>query len=116
MPAANLVTGPHPRGGLPAGHAPRPTLVDPSAYRSLQLGQVFQQAGDFDIIHSHIDHVGFPLAWANRWLVVTTMHGRLDIPELRPLLAAFPELHLISISQSQRAPVLDLDLNSLDRL
>src|SRR6476619_7683982 len=41
--------------------------------------------GDFDVIHSHLDFLGFPLARRNPRPVVTTLHGRLDLPELQPV-------------------------------
>lgn len=62
-------------------------------------------AHDFDIIHSHLDFTGFPLARRNPVPVVTTLHGRLDLPELKPVYREFSEMPLVSISDAQRLPL-----------
>ena len=71
----------------------------------LMLEEVAKRASEFDIIHFHIS--GFHLPLARRLPVphVTTMHGRLDLPELGPLHAEFSELPVISISDAQRSPL-----------
>jgi glycosyltransferase involved in cell wall biosynthesis len=65
------------------------------------LGEV----GDFDVIHSHLDFLGFPLARRNSVPVVTTLHGRLDLPELEPVFREYSEMPLVSISHAQRRPL-----------
>lgn len=60
---------------------------------------------DFDIIHSHLDFIGFPIARRNTVPVVTTLHGRLDLPELEPVFREFSEVPLVSISDAQRRPI-----------
>jgi glycosyltransferase involved in cell wall biosynthesis len=81
----------------------------PELGASLQLAmlaEVFETARDnFDIVHSHIDYWSFPFASLTRVPTVSTMHGRLDIPELHPVYHQFPEAALVSISDSQRAPL-----------
>ncbi|MGE0644924.1 MAG: glycosyltransferase family 4 protein [Nitrospira sp.] len=59
----------------------------------------------FDVIHSHLDFTGFPLARKNPVPVVTTLHGRLDLPELEPVYREFSEMPLVSISDAQRRPL-----------
>jgi glycosyltransferase involved in cell wall biosynthesis len=61
--------------------------------------------GDFDVIHSHLDFLGFPLARRNPQPVVTTLHGRLDLPELQPVFREYAEMPLVSISDAQRRPL-----------
>src|SRR5215472_4032281 len=61
--------------------------------------------GDFDVIHSHLDFLGFPLARRNPLPVVTTLHGRLDLPELQPVFREYAEMPLVSISDAQRQPL-----------
>lgn len=81
----------------------------PELGASLQLAmltQVFEAARDsFDIVHSHIDYWSFPFARLTRVPTVSTMHGRLDIPDLHPVYHRFPEAALVSISDAQRAPL-----------
>ena len=61
--------------------------------------------GDFDVIHSHLDFLGFPLARRNPRPVVTTLHGRQDLPELQPVFREYAEMPLVSISDAQRRPI-----------
>jgi glycosyltransferase involved in cell wall biosynthesis len=68
----------------------------------LQLEQVLQQADAFDIIHFHIDYIHFPFSRRSQTASVTTLHGRLDRPELIALFRKFDDLPVISISDAQR--------------
>jgi glycosyltransferase involved in cell wall biosynthesis len=87
------------------------SVADQLAYRILQVEDVVCRSGDFDVIHAHLDYMLWPVADRMRTPMVTTLHGRLDIPELRPLFAAYRDQPLVSISDCQRKPVADLDLN-----
>src|ERR1700761_1150435 len=82
-----------------------PTVRDPIPYHTMMLGEVSRRLDEFDVLHFHIDHLHYPLMrpFADRML--TTLHGRLDLPDLAPFYAAFPELPLVSISDSQRRPM-----------
>jgi glycosyltransferase involved in cell wall biosynthesis len=82
-----------------------PDVQDPYAHTMLELGAVFDRAGDFDLIHSHLDYFTWPFARLTATPVVTTMHGRLDLPDLRPLVREYRWAPLVSISDSQRAPL-----------
>lgn len=82
-----------------------PTVRDYVAYTIRQLGKVSQMAHEFDLIHNHIDYFAFPYSRLIRTPMVTTLHGRLDIPELQDVFADFPEVRLVSISNAQRAPL-----------
>ncbi len=78
----------------------------PDASFSLLLERAFgTYAGHFDLIHSHIDLLGFPLARRCRTPVFTTVHTQLDLPELIPAFEQFPELPLVSISDAQRCSI-----------
>jgi glycosyltransferase involved in cell wall biosynthesis len=81
-----------------------PNVVDPMPYQVIALDQVRRRAHEFDVLHFHIDYLHFPLLHALAPSVVTTMHGRLDLPDLVPLFAAFPRVPLVSISDDQRRP------------
>ncbi len=69
------------------------------------LGQVADAAAQFDLIHFHIDYLHFPLTQRQPWPHLTTLHGRLDLPELRPLHFQYPRQPVVSISHAQRKPL-----------
>jgi glycosyltransferase involved in cell wall biosynthesis len=78
---------------------------DPIPYFMLMMGRVAERAEEFDIIHFHIDQFQFPLFRSMAGRTVTTLHGRQDCPDMKALYAGFPEMPLVSISNSQRAPI-----------
>ena len=75
------------------------------AHHFVMLERVFQRAAEFDIIHFHVDYLHFPLSRREAVTQVTTLHGRLDIPDLVPLYQEFREMPVISISNAQREPL-----------
>lgn len=75
------------------------------AYEAIQMDKVAKQASNFDIIHFHTDYLHFPLAHSLGTPYVTTLHGRLDLPELVPLFEYFNTCPMVSISDSQREPL-----------
>ncbi len=83
-----------------------PPLADMNPFWSITLDTVLEHIDEFDVVHSHLDYWGFPLARHSRVPVVTTLHGRLDLPELQPLYQRFKDVPLVSISDSQREPVI----------
>jgi len=74
-------------------------------WHTVMLDQVFAMADQFDVIHFHTDFLHYPLARRCATPSVTTMHGRLDLPDLQPLHRHFAEQALVSISDSQRDPL-----------
>ncbi len=82
-------------------------LQDYVAHTIIELDMVYEHAGEFDVIHNHCDYLAFPFARRSATPTVTTMHGRLDLPEVRRLAARFPEQHLVSISDAQREALPD---------
>jgi glycosyltransferase involved in cell wall biosynthesis len=82
-----------------------PACVDYFAYNLLQLEQIFQQAHLFDIVHFHTDYFHYPFSRRQDLAHVTTLHGRLDVPDLLPLYNEFDDMPVVSISDSQRAPL-----------
>ncbi|MEX2015789.1 MAG: glycosyltransferase family 4 protein [Candidatus Hydrogenedentales bacterium] len=79
--------------------------IDQLAHHVYMMEQVIKDSGDFDLIHNHVDYLIFPLARRCRVPVVTTLHGRLDIPDLVPVYREFSEQAVVSISDSQRTPL-----------
>jgi glycosyltransferase involved in cell wall biosynthesis len=78
---------------------------DPIPYYMLMLSEVSRRAAQFDILHFHIDQFHFPVFQDMPDRVVTTMHGRQDMPDLKHLYAGFPQMHVVSISNAQRLPI-----------
>lgn len=72
-----------------------------------ELARVVRDASRYDVVHSHLDYLAFPFGRLSSAPFVHTMHGRLDLPELKPLLREFNDASLVSISNSQRRPVPD---------
>jgi glycosyltransferase involved in cell wall biosynthesis len=69
------------------------------------MEKVFQEISSFDVAHFHIDYLAFPLVRRMPTPALTTLHGRLDIPDLQPLYREFREVPLVSISDAQREPL-----------
>ena len=82
-----------------------PNCIDHLAHHVLMLEYVFSERRNFDIIHFHIDYLHFPLSRREQIVNVTTLHGRLDIPELAPLYQVFRDMPVVSISDAQRDPL-----------
>ena len=82
-----------------------PSIRDPIAPHMMLMEEVYRQASDFDVLHFHMDYWSFSLFGRQRTPFVTTLHGRLDLPELQPVFNMFPNAPVISISDSQRRPL-----------
>jgi glycosyltransferase involved in cell wall biosynthesis len=82
-----------------------PACGDPLAHHIVLLEHVFRQARTFDLLHFHIDYWHFPLSLRQPIPTVTTLHGRLDLPDLVPVFQMFPSMPVVSISNAQRAPL-----------
>src|SRR5262245_37291516 len=76
--------------------------VDQLAHHIVLLEQVFRQASAFDLIHFHIDYLHFPLSVRQHIPTMTTLHGRLDLPDLVTLSTIFHSVLLVSISNGTR--------------
>ena len=81
------------------------SVRDPNALHMLMLERVYQRAGEFDFLHFHLDYYPFSLFSRQSIPFVTTLHGRLDLPEHQPVFDAFASIPVISISNSQRRPL-----------
>ncbi|MDB5787735.1 glycosyltransferase family 4 protein, partial [Caballeronia mineralivorans] len=82
-----------------------PSIRDWNAPHALLLENVRRRAHEFDVLHFHLDYLPFSTFSQMDTPFVTTLHGRLDLPELQPVFDAFPEASVISISDSQRVPL-----------
>lgn len=71
------------------------------------LQSVLDECEHFDVIHFHIDYLHFPLSRLMRLPHVTTLHGRLNLPDLKSFYGKFRDMPVISISYAQRTPLPD---------
>ena len=78
---------------------------DPLAPHLAMIDEVAQHAHDFDVVHWNIDYLHLPTSRRVATPSVTTLHGRLDLPDLAPLYRRFNAAPLISISDAQRLPL-----------
>jgi glycosyltransferase involved in cell wall biosynthesis len=81
------------------------SVRDPNGLHMMMLEQVYQRAGEFDFMHFHLDYYPFSLFSRQPTPFVTTLHGRLDLPELQPVFDTFSNVPVVSISNSQRRPL-----------
>ncbi len=79
--------------------------VDHLAHHLVMMDQVLEHARNFDVIHFHTDYLHFPVARYVPVPHVTTLHGRLDLPDLIPVYDRFRDIPVISISNAQRKPL-----------
>src|SRR5262249_42980241 len=82
-----------------------PRCVDALPYHFIALDQMVDLAAEFDIVHFHSDYLHFALSRALNLPSLTTLHGRLDLPDLQPLYRRFSLAPVISISYAQRKPL-----------
>ncbi len=78
---------------------------DTMAPHILMLERARRRATEFDVIHCHLDYFPFSVFSRQTTPFLTTLHGRLDLPELQPIFDTFTEPHVVSISESQRLPL-----------
>lgn len=88
-----------PRALRPSG------ILDHAPYHLMMLGEAFERAREFDLVHAHVDYLAFPFTRLVATPVVHTLHGRLDLPWLSEVYERQPALHLVSISDAQRKPL-----------
>lgn len=82
-----------------------PSIRDPIAPHMVLLERVRRAAAEFDVLHFHLDYLPFSLFANAGTASVTTLHGRLDLPELQPVFDTFTDSAVVSISESQRLPL-----------
>lgn len=83
------------------------SVRDPNALHMEMLERVRQKCDDdeFDFLHFHLDYYPFSLFARQPTPFLTTLHGRLDLPEHQPVFTTFSRCPVISISNAQRRPV-----------
>ena len=79
--------------------------IDPIAHHIVQMQEVIERIKDFDIFHFHTDYLHFPFTAKLNIPCVTTLHGRLDLPDLQSVYNKFQNQNVISISYNQQKPL-----------
>jgi glycosyltransferase involved in cell wall biosynthesis len=102
---ADSRTRAHLRPMAPGGLRLDAACRDPQSHHVTMVARVAEAASEFDVVHFHLDYLHFPVVRAARLRALTTQHGRLDIPDLKPLFEEFDDMALASISDAQRSPV-----------
>jgi glycosyltransferase involved in cell wall biosynthesis len=80
-------------------------VCDPCALHMMMLEHVRRRAADFDLLHFHLDYYPFSLFSRQSTPFVTTLHGRIDLPEHQPVFTTFSSIPVVSISDAQRLPL-----------
>ena len=76
----------------------------------LMMEQAFgKEAGQFDIIHSHLDILSFPISRRCTTPTLTTLYGRLDLPEIGSVFKEYRDMPVVSISNAQQTPLPDVN-------
>jgi glycosyltransferase involved in cell wall biosynthesis len=95
-----------------------PKIKECAIYEMLQLAQVYERAGEFDLIHSHIGCSALPYTRLTKTPTLHTLHGifTADNQKMYSYAKAQP---YVSISDAQREPKLGLNCvatvyNSID--
>jgi glycosyltransferase involved in cell wall biosynthesis len=78
---------------------------DPLIYHLTMLHRLRRRVAEFDIIHFHTEYLHFPLFADYADKALTTLYGRLDLPDLPVIMREFPMLPLVSISAAQQTPL-----------
>ncbi len=90
---------------VPRGLRLDSNVRDHHPYHLMMLDRVQRCARDFDVLHFHVDLLHYPIFRALGTPFLTTLHGRLDLPDLHPFYRAFQDLPVVSISNHQRKPM-----------
>jgi glycosyltransferase involved in cell wall biosynthesis len=91
--------------GWPSALRLEPGMRDYLAPHMVMLEELAQRAEDFDLIHLHIDYLGYPMLQRLDIPYLATLHGRLDLPELQRVYEVFSDVPVVSISNAQREPL-----------
>jgi glycosyltransferase involved in cell wall biosynthesis len=81
------------------------SVRDPNALHMAMVEHVYRRAKEFDLFHFHLDYYPFSLMSRQSTPFLTTLHGRLDLPEHQPVFSTFSAIPVVSISNAQRRPV-----------
>ena len=103
--SGDSVTSAHLVSVVPRSLRLDPNKPDPLVWHTIMMDMVHKAAPSFDVIHFHTDVLQLPMVGHCRTPCLSTAHGRLDLPDLKPLFRCFPRHPMVSISSSQRKPL-----------
>jgi glycosyltransferase involved in cell wall biosynthesis len=103
--SGDSMTSAHLEPGWPRSLRLDGSLRDFLAPHMLMMELVARRAEEFDIVHLHLDYLGYSALRRTGVPFLATLHGRLDLPELQPLYRVFNDVPVVSISDSQREPL-----------
>ena len=83
--------------------------IDQLAHHFVMLEKVQARKNDFDLIHFHVDYLHYAISKRERYPHLSTLHGRLDLPDLIPLYETYADVPVVSISDAQREPLPNLN-------
>ncbi|MGJ7900972.1 glycosyltransferase family 4 protein [Lysobacter sp. 1R34A] len=83
---------------------PSPLKSNVAAHLNM-MHEVQQRAGEFDLLHFHVDLLHFPFFEDRADRTLTTLHGRLDHKDLPDAYKRWSRYPLVSISNHQRRPL-----------
>ncbi|WP_309728854.1 glycosyltransferase family 4 protein [Chamaesiphon sp. OTE_75_metabat_556] len=84
------------------------SIKEPSIYEMLQLANVYERSGEFDLIHSHMGCVALPYSKLTQTPTVHTLHG-IFTPDNEKMFAHAKSQPYVSISNAQREARLGLN-------
>lgn len=101
VPGRHIVT-------VPEALRPSGFSGDAAPYFYLTMGAVLDRIGQFDLIHSHLEWAGLLVASMIDLPVISTFHGRLDLPWAAESFARYPR-GLVAISENQASTHPDIE-------
>lgn len=102
---ADSLTGAHLQACVARGYE-EDREVDAKVAEYLHISTCFEQAGRFDLIHSHYDFMALTYSGLVKTPVVTTIHG-FSSPQIMPIYLKYRSGNFVSISDSDRCPELN---------
>jgi glycosyltransferase involved in cell wall biosynthesis len=103
--SADSVTSARLIGVCPSALRLDENCIDSYCHHVVMMERVEREMSDFDVVHFHTDYLNYSLSRRQKVPSLNTLHGRLDIPDLQAVYREFPDMPVVSISDSQRTPL-----------
>jgi glycosyltransferase involved in cell wall biosynthesis len=96
------------RSVYPQGYDESGDIWDWRLAETMHAARAFEQADEFDLIHSHAYHFALPFTRLVRTPVITTYHVEMD-EDVLAAFAQYPETRVVAVSDCQRASLSRLE-------